>query len=378
MDVTLAPEHHELRRRVSDVLDDELAPLVRRMADRPRHGEGPDGGSDEAPDDADVRAMVWQALTELDTLSLNRTQAPGSLRGLQSLAVVAERLGELLYQGPWLDTVLTSEALLRAAPDGAHDTLLKRLAEGTSVAAALRDGRTDPFDAPLTLDATGRLVSAERRFVGCAAEADLLLVPGRTATGEPVVALVRRDDATVRLRRHEELSRSEQYAVTLTGTPFLARLDLGERDRRELIASARVLQAAHLVGVSRGALLLGVAYVRERRQFGGPLGRQQSIAFTLARTATRIDSAHLLTRAAAWEADTGEDYRLTAAQCLSMAAELARDTVRDVLHLHGARGLTEDCDAQLFYRRAALDSLALGTPARLRAEALPLLRAARH
>ncbi|MFF5639405.1 acyl-CoA dehydrogenase family protein [Streptomyces sp. NPDC012825] len=374
MDVTPAPEHTALRQIVTDVFDDELAPLVRRMADRPRHTDAPADG----PDDADVRAMVWQALTDLDVLALNQSPVPGALRGLQSLAVVAERLGEVLYQGPFADTVLTSEALLRTAPGSSRDTLLKRIAAGTSVAAAIRDGRPDPGGAPLSVDATGRLLTAERRFVVCAAEADLLLVTGRTAAGEFRTALVERDDPTVRLRRQEELSRGELYAVGLAGTPVLAWLDLDERDWRELTGSARVLQAAHLVGLSRGALRLGVAHAGERHQFGGPIGRQQSLAFTLARLATRTDSAHLLTRAAAWEADRGGDHRLTAGQCLAMAGELARDTARDVLQVHGAHGLTEGCDAQLFYRRAALDSLALGTPAQLRADVLPLLRARRR
>ncbi|MFE5735451.1 hypothetical protein ACFQ7A_31695, partial [Streptomyces sp. NPDC056528] len=126
MDVTPAPEHTALRQIVTDVFDDELAPLVRRMADRPRHTDAPADG----PDDADIRAMVWQALTDLDVLALNQSPVPGALRGLQSLAVVAERLGEVLYQGPFADTVLTSEALLRTAPGSSRDTLLKRIAAG--------------------------------------------------------------------------------------------------------------------------------------------------------------------------------------------------------------------------------------------------------
>ncbi|MCD9196260.1 acyl-CoA dehydrogenase family protein [Streptomyces albireticuli] len=370
MDVTLDAEHEELRRLVTETLGDEIAPLIRRMADRPRHGAG--------PDDTEIRALVWQALTGMGALGLNQSPAPGARRGLRALAVLAERLGEVLYQGPLLDTVLTSEALLRCTPGPERDRFLKEIAAGASVAAAVRDGGVRPYDTPLTVGAAGGTVSAERRFVAFAAEADWLLIPGLTADGAHRTALVRRDRPGVHLCRHEELGRGELYAVRLTDAPvtlWLTPEDDAESTWHELIASARTLQAAYLVGLARAALRLGTDRLKERRQFGAALARQQAPAFLLARLATRVDAAHLLTRQAAWEADTARDHRLTAGQALAMAAELARDTGRDVLHLHGAHGMTEASDAQLFYRRATVESRVLGSPARVRADVLPLLPA---
>ncbi|WP_137992769.1 acyl-CoA dehydrogenase family protein [Streptomyces vilmorinianum] len=365
MDVTIAPHHEELRHTLTEVLDDELAPLIRRMADRPRHGTD--------TSDADVRAMVWRALTDLGVLRM-----PGGAGGHEALAVVAERLGELLYQGPLLDTVLAAETLLRSRTCPERDRLLKEIADGTSVAAAVRDGDPHPEDGALTVGAADDTVSAVRRFVTCAAEADWLLVTGRTPEGEHRTALLPRDHPTVRLRRQEELGRGETYAVELAATPVLAWLDLGPDPVavwQRLAASARTLQAAYLVGLAAGALRLAVEHARERRQFGGPIGRQQSLAFTLARHATRIDAARLLTRVAAREADTGDDPRLSAAQAYAMAAELAKEASRDSVQIHGARGLTLDCEAQLFLRRSAVESLALGAPNRVRADVLPLLLA---
>ncbi|MQY12860.1 hypothetical protein SRB5_29990 [Streptomyces sp. RB5] len=361
MDTTPAPAHVKIRRALTDVLDDELAPLVRRMADRSPH----------APDDgAEVRAMVAQALTGLGIPALNHTSAPGDLYALQSLAGVCEALGELLYQGPLMDTVLTAEALRRAGRPA--DPLLDGIAAGTTVTAAWRDGAADPWDRPLDTGADGRLTAERRHLVG-AAEAGLLLVTGRTPEGEPRTALLDRN--AVRLRRQSDLGRSELYAARAVRAPVRAWIPLDDAGRAGLTASRRILQAAYLVGLGAGALRLGCERARERRQFGKPIARQQSVAFTLARLAVRIDAARLLVRAAACEADLGEDCRLTAAQGLAMAAEVAVACVRDVLQVHGSYGLTEDCDAQLYYRRALYEARALGSPARLRAEVLPLLRA---
>jgi alkylation response protein AidB-like acyl-CoA dehydrogenase len=333
------------------------------MADRPRHAE--------TPDNAPVRAMLWQALTDMGVQRLTDRQ---------SLAVLAERLGEVLYQGPLLDTVLASDALRHGTAGTGQELFLKEIGAGASVAVAVRDGGLRPDEAPFDVDDARGTVTAERRFVAFAAEAGYLLIPGMTPTGERRTALVRPDHPTVRLRRQEELGRGELYTVRLTDTPVTAWLGLGNDPAaawRDLLASARILQAAYLVGLSKGALRLAVAYAGERRQFGGPIGRQQSLAFLLARSATRIEAGRLLTRAAAWEADNGVDHRLTAAQALALAATLARDTGRDVVQVHGAHGMTDSCDAQLYYRRAVTESLTLGSPAALRAEVLPLLLADR-
>jgi alkylation response protein AidB-like acyl-CoA dehydrogenase len=66
---------------------------------------------------------------------------------------------------------------------------------------------------------------------------------------------------------------------------------------------------------------------------------------------------------------------LAAAQVLLLATELARECAAEAVHLHGAYGMTERCDASLFYRRAAVDTLLLGTPAQLRRHAGALLSA---
>jgi alkylation response protein AidB-like acyl-CoA dehydrogenase len=47
------------------------------------------------------------------------------------------------------------------------------------------------------------------------------------------------------------------------------------------------------------------------------------------------------------------------------------------VQVHGAHGLTEQSDSQLFFRRAAVERAWLGSPRALRTEVLPLL-IARH
>jgi alkylation response protein AidB-like acyl-CoA dehydrogenase len=312
------------------------------MADRPRP---PDG---DAGDDAGIRALVWQGLTGI---GLPATQA--------ELVELAELLGSALYQGPLLDTVSAAELL-------GHAGLSGLVGAGEPVALAIREhGTDDPALLAPVAQEQGRL-TARRRFVGFAAEAEHFVVVGDR------IALVPRDHPTVTLRRYEETGRGELYEVAFDGTPVTAWIGDGEHWHRTLPA-ARIRQAAYLVGLGQGALDLAVGYARTRQQFGQPIGRFQALAFRLSELSIRLDAARLLTRAAARDADRGASVRLAAAQCLATAAELARAVTVAAMQIHGAAGMTAGSDAQLFYRRAAVEALVLGSPTQVRAGAAPLL-----
>ncbi|MGH3731458.1 MAG: acyl-CoA dehydrogenase family protein, partial [Micromonosporaceae bacterium] len=235
------------------------------------------------------------------------------------------------------------------------------------------DGAASPaLPGGITVGAGNRTIEATRCFVGFAADADHLLVPGTTPDGVRI-ALVPASHPTVRRRRHEELGRGEVYHVRFARTPVTAWLGDAE-DWAAVLATARIRHASYLVGLAQGVLDLTVAYARQRHQFGQPIGRFQAIAFRLSSLTARVDAARLLTVDAARLADSGGDPRYAASGCLALAAELARTTTTEALQVHGASGMLERNDPQLFYRRAAVDAMWLGTPTQLRTEAVPLIR----
>jgi alkylation response protein AidB-like acyl-CoA dehydrogenase len=169
--------------------------------------------------------------------------------------------------------------------------------------------------------------------------------------------LIARDRA--RLRRRDDISRGDLYAVT-PASPPAATLTLTGADRTAALTGSRGRQAAYLCGMSRGALELTVGYTRSRTQFGQPVSRFQAPAFRLAALYARIEATAALIARARDLAD--------ATRALLLAAELARDTSAEAIHLHGAHGMTERADAQLFYRHAAMEAIRLGTQTGLRAE----------
>jgi alkylation response protein AidB-like acyl-CoA dehydrogenase len=126
----------------------------------------------------------------------------------------------------------------------------------------------------------------------------------------------------------------------------------------------RVLMASMLVGLADAALKLGVNYVKERHQFGVPIGTFQAIQHGLAELPGQISGARLLASRTAWRADAGLPIDHDAPMALLFAAELARLVTTRVLHFLGGYGAMVEYDAQLHYRRAKGWPAQLDDPAR--------------
>lgn len=127
----------------------------------------------------------------------------------------------------------------------------------------------------------------------------------------------------------------------------------------------RLLAAAQLVGAGSGALADAVAYVQERRAFGGPIARFQTIQHRLADRATDLAAADLLIRRAATEGQRdgeGEARSVLVPMASWLAGHAADAAAREALHFHGGYGFTEEYDAQLFLRRVTGLRLLTGDP----------------
>ena len=109
--------------------------------------------------------------------------------------------------------------------------------------------------------------------------------------------------------------------------------------------------AAAACGMAARALAEAVAHVRRREQFGSPLATFQLVQQKLARTATDLTAARLLTYRAAYEKDQGQE-RITseAAMAKAFATEMAQRAVDDAVQLVGGRGVLAEHPVDRLYR----------------------------
>ncbi|AFK61035.1 hypothetical protein TKWG_01925 [Advenella kashmirensis WT001] len=117
---------------------------------------------------------------------------------------------------------------------------------------------------------------------------------------------------------------------------------------------SRMLVAAELLGVAARALDIASAYARERQQFGRPIGSFQAIKHRLAQDWIDLDNARLLlTQAAAsMEPATTAETTLLANLAEHTVRQAAGVAVRNALQVHGAMGMTWECDVHFYLKRA--------------------------
>jgi alkylation response protein AidB-like acyl-CoA dehydrogenase len=127
------------------------------------------------------------------------------------------------------------------------------------------------------------------------------------------------------------------------------------------LALGRINVAARGVGVAKASLDASLAYAKQRKTFGQPIGEHQAIQIKLADMGTRVEAARLLTARAAAAYDTGERCDLEAGMAKLFATEAAVENSMEALRIHGAYGYSPDNLVERYYRDAPLLVIGEGT-----------------
>ncbi len=135
-----------------------------------------------------------------------------------------------------------------------------------------------------------------------------------------------------------------------------------EADLRAWRDRAHACTAAEMVGVTRRIFDMALAYAKERRQFGVPIGSFQAIQHKLAEMSLALERATASVHYAAMTVDAAHADRTRACHVAKAAAgEAARRMVKDGIQIHGGIGYTWEHDLHLFLRRATADEYLFGT-----------------
>jgi alkylation response protein AidB-like acyl-CoA dehydrogenase len=284
----------------------------------------------------------WAEVCELGwpELALPEDQSGMGL-GIVELCVVAEEVGYALAPTPLLST-WAAGLLLAAAGEGARVT--GPPARRGTVAMWDADGGSDPESSSLE---PGERLTGVKVAVPDAAGADVIVV---TAAGGRMFA-VSGDDVTV------------EPADSLDTTRPLSTVRLDDAPAVELSAPHDALSrawhaiaaatAAESVGVAARAMDMAVAYAKERKQFGRPIGSYQAVSHACAQMFLETEGARSVAYWAAWALDNDDDAAASAAHSAkAYASDAAVGVTRRALQVHGGIGFTWEHDLHLFLKRA--------------------------
>ena len=135
----------------------------------------------------------------------------------------------------------------------------------------------------------------------------------------------------------------------------------GLRQFFHVLDIGRIGVAAMGVGLAQGAFDQALAYAKERRAFGSPISKFQSIQAKLANLSTEIEATRLLVQKAAWLKDAGRNFTLVAAQAKLKSGRLAVHAADEAVQIHGGYGYIEEYPVCRFYRDAKILTIGEGT-----------------
>ncbi|MHB1311506.1 MAG: acyl-CoA dehydrogenase family protein [Gemmatimonadaceae bacterium] len=119
--------------------------------------------------------------------------------------------------------------------------------------------------------------------------------------------------------------------------------------------------AAQAIGIARAAYGHAVAYAKERKQFGQPIGEFQGIQFKLADMATRIHAARALLHATAAAKDRGEVIGEYSSMCKLFATETAMWVTTQAVQVFGGYGYSKEYPVEKLFRDAKVTEIYEGT-----------------
>ena len=365
MEFAFTPEQLEFRRSVAAFCEREIVPIAGECDAR---GEFP--------------LHLFKTLGRLGWLGVKfPTEWGGAGEGSVTYAILAEELGRAsagIALGFYVHVALALTAISVFGTHAQKERYLRPGIAGEKIGAwsfAEPGAGSDPGSITCRAEktATGYRITGTKMFTTNGPCADFVVLTASTAPGQGTrglsLFLVDRGSPGFTVGRRIEtmgMRASQTVELSFDGCEVPADALLGEENRGAMTAmqtltAGRITAAAYAVGTGRAALEATLAYVKQRQQFGQPIGKFQGVQWMLADMATALEAARLLTYQAAWLADAGLPHIKEASMAKLFATETATRLASDALQLHGGYGYVLESPIQRLYRDVKLFEIGEGT-----------------
>ena len=224
-----------------------------------------------------------------------------------------------------------------------------------------------------TKDGTGWVLNGQKAWITNATMASFYTIfatEDATKRHKGIGAfIVPRDTPGLKVGRHEDKlgQRASDTAtvmledVKVPAENVLALPGLGFKLAMETFNQTRPDIGAIACGLMRRCLDECVAYAKERKTFGVPIGQHQLVAAMIAEMAIRIEATSLLVRKAAWNLDKGIRNPIVSSYAKAYGADSAMATAIDAVQVFGGNGYVKDYPVEKLMRDAKILQIYEGT-----------------
>ncbi|MDQ6607221.1 MAG: acyl-CoA/acyl-ACP dehydrogenase [Actinomycetota bacterium] len=302
----------------------------------------------------------------------------GSGGGAVDMCLLCEEFARgLIPMGFFSVSMITAGAVERFGSEPLKEEILGGVAGGRVEAIAMSEPEAGSDVGNLSCRAErengGFLINGQKTWITAAHAADHILLVCRTnRNGNKHEGLsmisVPTDLEGVEIRGIDTMGGREVNDIFFTDCQVPAERLVGEQDKgwMQLMAGLnheRLIIAAQSLGMAQRAFDDVLAYVKERKQFGKPIGSFQVLRHRLADLATEIEAARLLIydTAAKVDANPGTLFPREASMCKLKASETAKLATLEGVQMMGGYGYAVEYDMERQLRTAVVTTIYGGT-----------------
>jgi alkylation response protein AidB-like acyl-CoA dehydrogenase len=323
--------------------------------------------------------QLWSRFAEMGYCGLLVPEAFGGAGlGLVEAGVLMEEIGHTLCASPFLaSSVLAVTALRHSGSQPQQAQWLPRLATGACIGTLAVDEHNKHRPEALTTQATrqgnGYRLSGAKCLVLDGHVAELLIVAARTSdstvdaahgvslflvpAATPGVTVLR----TVMVDAHNA-ARLRFDNVELPADALLGTWDADAATLQATLDAGRAAVAAELLGIADEVFTRTLAYLKERRQFGKPIGEFQGLQHRAATLYVDIELSRAALIKALTSLDTGEGAANAVAVAKAKCGNTATLAVQEGVQMHGGMGMTDEFEIGFFMKRARVLQELFGDP----------------
>jgi alkylation response protein AidB-like acyl-CoA dehydrogenase len=308
----------------------------------------------------------WDEMAELGWTGLALPEEWGGQGlGIVELAVLFEEMGYALAPSPLFSNTIAGLALALCGSDDQRERHLRPLAAGLLRGTpALWDAGSPASPGGFTMqaraDGDGLLLDGEKVLVMDAAAADFFVV----ASADGRRHLVERGAAGVTVTPATSIDLTRRlYSVRFDGVRVAAEDTMPAEAAEYFPVFFRlcVALAAESTGIAQRTMDMAVAYAKDRRQFGRPIGSYQAVSHRCAQMLLETENARSAVYGAAWAADAEPASLPKAASMAKAYASDAGWRVPDAsIQVHGGIGFTWEHDLHFFLKRGRANAAMFG------------------
>jgi len=361
MDFGLSEHQNILKKSARDFLARECPKkLVREMFD----------------DEKGYPPQLWKRIADLGWVGMVFPEEyDGGGGDFLDLTVLLEEMGRACLPGPFLSTVIAGMIILEAGNENQKRKLLPKIAAGESI-VTLAITESSALYTPEGINATAiaeeqdYIMSGTKLFVPDAHVADCLICVVRTEdscakSGGITLFLVDSKSTGISCNPLLTMAGNKEFEVLLdkVSVPqgnMLGELGQGWEVVESVLRKAAVAKCAEMVGAAHQALELTVDYVKERVQFGRPVGSFQAVQHHCANMLIALEGARFLTYEAAWLISENLPHAKEVAMAKAWASDACNKVVLLAHQCTGGVSLIEDHDMPLYTRRIKQDETTYG------------------